>query len=248
MFLHCLLIASYEDNEYLGEKIKRGQFVSGRKKLSKETGLSEQNIRTSLAHLISTNEITIKSRPKNSLITVLSYDLYQSSDEGNQRATSRNQAFSQNGEKINQQSNQQVTSIEEENNQHKTTLNPDFGENIKGDNQQVTSKVTNNQPASNQQLTTTKEVKESKKEEERTIPSLSTFKGYAFSKDSTVGPKDVELKYEAWKENGWRDGNDKKIKNWKSKLLHTLPHMNRKNNGTGFKESVPGEYNDPYYD
>ena len=37
--------------------------------------------------------------------------------------------------------------------------------------------------------------------------------------------KDVELKYLSWVENGWKDGNDKPIKNWKSKLLNTIPHI-----------------------
>ena len=38
----------------------------------------------------------------------------------------------------------------------------------------------------------------------------------------------VKLKYKSWVENNWCDGNDKPIKNWKSKLLNTLPHLKEK--------------------
>ena len=29
----------------------------------------------------------------------------------------------------------------------------------------------------------------------------------------------------AWVENGWKDGNDKQIKNWKTKLTNTIPYL-----------------------
>lgn len=77
VFLHLLLTASWEESKYHGYKIKPGQVVTGRKKLAKELKLSEQSIRTALDHLKSTNEITIKSTNKFSIITVVNWRKYQ---------------------------------------------------------------------------------------------------------------------------------------------------------------------------
>lgn len=80
VFMHLLLIASYEENEYRGRKIKPGQAVIGRKKLAKDLGMSEQSVRTSLQHLVSTNEITIEPTNKFSIVTIGSWAKYQVGD------------------------------------------------------------------------------------------------------------------------------------------------------------------------
>ena len=95
LFFHCVLRANHEPNSYQGIPLKRGQFVTGRKKLSVETGLSEQEVRTILKRLKSTNEITIQSNHRNSIITVNNYDEYQS--------------FYRKKRKINQQINREIT-------------------------------------------------------------------------------------------------------------------------------------------
>lgn len=91
LFLHLLLKANHSDQKWKGIDVKRGQLVTGRKKLSAQTGLSEQSIRTSLDKLKSTNEITIRSTNQNSIITICNYDNYQQKDDinqqGNQRST-----------------------------------------------------------------------------------------------------------------------------------------------------------------
>ena len=61
-------------------EVKRGQVITSRKHLSEETGLSEQQIRTSLKKLQSTNEITIQSTNKFTVITIEKYDFYQSNN------------------------------------------------------------------------------------------------------------------------------------------------------------------------
>jgi uncharacterized protein YdaU (DUF1376 family) len=35
----------------------------------------------------------------------------------------------------------------------------------------------------------------------------------------------IKSKYESWVANGWKDGNNTKIKNWKTKIKNTLPHL-----------------------
>ena len=55
-----------------------------------------------------------------------------------------------------------------------------------------------------------------------------SFKSYALSnlpKGFNISLVKLESKHKSWKENGWRDGNDKEIKNWKSKLNNTIPYL-----------------------
>ena len=78
--------------------------------------------------------------------------------------------------------------------------------------------------------------KKSKKE----IPKLSEFLNYVltipeFSPKFDLLKYSIQSKYEAWVENGWRDGHGNEIKQWKTKLKNTLPHLkpiNNFNNGT----------------
>ena len=71
VFLYCLTHANIEDKERRGHQIKAGDLVVGRKELASKLRLSEQMIRTAISHLKSTNEITIKSTSKFSVITVV---------------------------------------------------------------------------------------------------------------------------------------------------------------------------------
>ena len=80
LFLHLLMDANHEDNSYQGIEIKRGCLITGRKKLSVETGLTENQIRLALKKLESTNEITIKSSTQGTHIQILKYNDYQNND------------------------------------------------------------------------------------------------------------------------------------------------------------------------
>ena len=81
LFLHCLLRANHSDAEWRGHNIKRGQFLTSVDTLTRETGLSVSQIRTSLKKLISTNEIASKSQARSTVITVVQYDSHQGSDK-----------------------------------------------------------------------------------------------------------------------------------------------------------------------
>jgi len=59
------------------------------------------------------------------------------------------------------------------------------------------------------------------------IPTYDEFKNYALENEPNINLKSLELKYKAWCENNWKDGNNKPIKNWKSKLLNTIPHLGK---------------------
>lgn len=108
VLLHLLLLANHEDSVWHGVTICRGQLVTGRKELSKITGISEQTVRTCLNRLKSTNEITIQSTNRYSIITICNYDKYQILEDVDNQQT-------------NQQTNQQLTSNQPTTNQQLTT-------------------------------------------------------------------------------------------------------------------------------
>ena len=78
LFLYLLFRANHEDQKWQGIDIKRGQILTGRRKLSFETGISERSIRTCIKRLKSTSELTIETTSRYSLITITNYEFYQS--------------------------------------------------------------------------------------------------------------------------------------------------------------------------
>jgi hypothetical protein len=91
--------------------------------------------------------------------------------------------------------------------------------------QVVTNEPTEEQPTSNQRPTTNKNDK--KEDKGIYIPEFSEFLTYALKKEPLINQADLKLKYESWVVNEWRDGHGNKISNWKSKLLNTLPYINK---------------------
>ena len=57
------------------------------------------------------------------------------------------------------------------------------------------------------------------------IPTFIEFRDYAIEHKPLANIKDLKLKYDSWVANGWKDGHNKKIVNWKSKILNTLPFI-----------------------
>ncbi|MEG2843664.1 MAG: hypothetical protein RR900_09250, partial [Ruthenibacterium sp.] len=108
---HLLLTANYEPQKWRGKIIGRGQRVVGRKNLAAETSISEQSVRTSLKHLIATNEIAMQSTKEYSVLTINNYDKYQSLA---QQPTASQPA-----------ANQQLTTMEESNKANKAIRDTD---------------------------------------------------------------------------------------------------------------------------
>ncbi len=77
LFIHCLLRANFKDVNYRGILVKRGQFITSLEKLSVETGLTKQEIRTAIKHLVSTHELTHQNCTQYSVITINKYSEYQ---------------------------------------------------------------------------------------------------------------------------------------------------------------------------
>ncbi len=77
LFLYFLIKANHEPARWRGIDIKQGQFITSLDRISRETGLSVQTIRTSINRLKSTNEITVESTNRNTMITICNYSIYQ---------------------------------------------------------------------------------------------------------------------------------------------------------------------------
>ena len=96
LFLHCLFMANHKDKKYRGTVVKRGTFLTGRELLAEQTGLTVRQVRTALSKLESTNELTIKSSPKGTVVEVVNYHTYQGGDQQNdQLATNKRPASDQ---------------------------------------------------------------------------------------------------------------------------------------------------------
>jgi len=97
LFLHLIFMAQYKSTTFRGIELKRGQLLTGRAKLSSQTGLSEQSIRTCLDRLISSKEVTSKPTNRFSVITIVNYETYQkpilaSNQPANQQTTNKQPA------------------------------------------------------------------------------------------------------------------------------------------------------------
>ena len=129
LWIHILLRANFEDKRWHGIMVPRGSLVTGRKELAKNTGLSEQQVRTSLNRLISTNEITISTTNKFSIITICKYEDYQMIENGvNQEDNQDSNQQSTNNQPTN---NQQITTTKEyKNTRNKESISSDIDEKV----------------------------------------------------------------------------------------------------------------------
>jgi len=99
LFIYLLLTANSTDKKWQGILIKRGQIITSYSALTRElTGKQQakigvQRIRTAITRLKSTGELTVKTTNKYSIITILNYDSYQSTNrQANRQATGKQQA------------------------------------------------------------------------------------------------------------------------------------------------------------
>ncbi len=75
------------------------------------------------------------------------------------------------------------------------------------------------------------------------IPSVDEFLAFAksleiYDKNSPNIDFKIKTKYESWKENGWKNGHGKAIRNWQTTLKSSLPYMITPTNNS-FTGNVP---------
>lgn len=92
LFMTILFLANWKDKKWHGKTIPRGSLFTSLSSLSKKSGLSVKQVRSSLDKLIRTNEVASERANNGRLITVVNYDFYQdlddfrASDRANKRA------------------------------------------------------------------------------------------------------------------------------------------------------------------
>jgi len=105
LWIHLLLIANHEEKEFMWNgsvmKIKAGQGITGRMKLSKATGINRSKIERILKTLENEQQIEQQATNKYRLITILNWDKHQAMDSkvSNKRATSEQQVSTNKKEK-----------------------------------------------------------------------------------------------------------------------------------------------------
>lgn len=77
LFHHLVLMANHKDGKWQGVDVPKGSLITSISQLSSQTGLSKQQVRTALKHLISTHDITQQTTAKYTLLKVENYELYQ---------------------------------------------------------------------------------------------------------------------------------------------------------------------------
>lgn len=98
LWVHILIKANHEEKEFMWngsfKKTKRGEFITGRKKLSLETGINESKIERVLKLFEKEQQIEQQKNNKYRLIKVLNYNNYQSREQqmNIQRTTGEQQA------------------------------------------------------------------------------------------------------------------------------------------------------------
>lgn len=112
LFIYLLVKANYTDKEWHDMVVRRGQLVTSVAKISADTGLSTQVVRTCINRLKSTNIITIKTTNKYTVVTINRYNDYQSYDACDLGAVNNQN---------NKQNNKQITNEQQSNNNQLTT-------------------------------------------------------------------------------------------------------------------------------
>lgn len=83
VWLWLLINANTTPHEFRKETIQRGEKATSRKTISKDTGLTEREVRTALEHLKSTGEVSVRYGSDYQVITILRYNYYQDKESGN---------------------------------------------------------------------------------------------------------------------------------------------------------------------
>jgi DNA-binding transcriptional MerR regulator len=81
LFMYLVLKANHKEGQWQGIDIKKGQFVTSFGKISSDTGISLQTIRTLLKKFEKTNEINIQTTNKFTIVTLCKYECYQQENE-----------------------------------------------------------------------------------------------------------------------------------------------------------------------
>lgn len=106
VFLHFLITARWQDGSWHGIEIKRGEVLESLPSIAQKNGLTVQNVRTAIQHLLNTNSITIRKAGRCHVYSVSEYEKYQGQHDYQQES---NREVTENQ----QESNREVTAHKE---------------------------------------------------------------------------------------------------------------------------------------
>ena len=78
VFIWLIIKANIKQNRFEKDTIPRGSLVTSNSRIAEECGLTIDNVRTALANLEVTGEITREKRSRYQIIRVVNYEAYQS--------------------------------------------------------------------------------------------------------------------------------------------------------------------------
>lgn len=87
MALHLLLKANFQTKRWRGITVERGQLVTSRSILARETGLSEREVRTAISKLEKSDFLTSRATSSYTIVTICNYEKYQSTDSAERPAS-----------------------------------------------------------------------------------------------------------------------------------------------------------------
>jgi len=109
VWLHLLLTANFvSGRKAYGHTLVAGQVITTYKRIAEETGLTFQNVRTAINHLLTSGEITKEPTNKFQVITVEKWAFFQYQDGKDNNNPNRQLTYNQ------QSTNNQLTSVKEE--------------------------------------------------------------------------------------------------------------------------------------
>lgn len=111
LYLHILLTANYDSRGFRDRVIKRGQRVVSIKKLAAETELTEKEVRTALGHLQQTNDISVDTTNKYSIITINNYADYVDTANKGQTNVNKKQVKGQQYNKNNKKKSYDINEL-----------------------------------------------------------------------------------------------------------------------------------------
>ncbi len=149
LFQHLLLIVNWEDKNWQGQKIKKGEIITSIDHLKKGSDLSAMQVRRALQNLQSTGEIKVESTNRYTKIKINNYGRYQ---------TNNKQTTNKNG-------NSQQTNNKQEK-AYNTDKHYDTEKDKADHNKQTTNKQQTKTANRNKQTTTTKEYKNIRNKED----------------------------------------------------------------------------------
>ena len=211
LFFWLATNANIEDNECEGLKIKRGQLLTSIRSLSKQTGISEQSVRTALKQLCLTHHITQGvtqwvtqglTHPlthSGTLVTICDYDRY-SGFFNVPNTLSNTPSNTGSNTYPNTASNNDIRNIEENK-----------------ENKEVVVESVVAQP---QQTPTQPEERKKRSSSAFVKPTFEECMAYAQEKGYQW---DVERFFNFYESNGWRVGRNP-MKNWKAAMSNWNKH------------------------